>query len=118
VVVDGAHNVEGVKAAIETWRNMFGKNPERVIFGCLRDKPAELMLGEIRKTGAELWGVKLGDSRGMNPLEWGVHPDRLWSCVDEALQEEKRDPLKGGTLILGSLVLVGEVLRCVGERAG
>jgi dihydrofolate synthase/folylpolyglutamate synthase len=118
VVVDGAHNLEGVKVAMETWRNMFGKNPERVIFGCLRDKPAELMLGEIRKTGAELWGVELNDSRGMNPLEWGVHPDRLWSCVSEALQEEQRDPLKGGTLILGSLVLVGEVLRCVGERAG
>lgn len=118
VVVDGAHNLEGVKVAMETWRNMFGKNPERVIFGCLRDKPAELMLGEIRKTGAELWGVELNDLRGMNPLEWGVHPDRLWSCVSEALQEEQRDPLKGGTLILGSLVLVGEVLRGVGKRAG
>ena len=118
VVVDGAHNLEGVKVAMETWRNMFGKNPERVIFGCLRDKPAELMLGEIRKTGAELWGVELNDSRGMSPLEWGVHPDRLWSCVSEALQEEQRDPLTGGTLILGSLVLVGEVLRGVGERAG
>jgi dihydrofolate synthase/folylpolyglutamate synthase len=118
VVVDGAHNVEGVKAAIKTWRNMFGKNPERVIFGCLRDKPAELMLGEIRKTGAELWGVELSDSRGMNPLEWGLHPDRLWSCVDEALQEGRRVPVKGGTLILGSLVLVGEVLQSVGERAG
>jgi len=72
-------------------------------------------LAQLRKTGAELWGVELQSKRGSSPLAWGVHPDRLWHSVSEAVMEDKRNPTRGGTLLLGSLVLVGEVLLEVGE---
>jgi dihydrofolate synthase/folylpolyglutamate synthase len=114
-VLDGAHNLEGVRAALQTWRELFSEMPGRVIFGCLQDKPANEILAQIRKARTELWGVELQSKRGASPLEWGVHPDRLWHSVSEAVMEDERNPARGGTLLLGSLVLVGEVLREVGE---
>ena len=111
LVLDGAHNREGVRAALATWREQFGGEPARVIFGCLRDKPAEEMLREIRGTGAQVWGVQLQDARGGDPLEWRIRPDRLWKSVAEAMEEDREVPAEGGTFILGSLVLVGEVMR-------
>ena len=110
-VLDGAHNLEGVRAALQTWQELFSEMPGRVIFGCLEDKPANEILTRLRKTGAELWGVELQSKRGSSPLEWEVHPDRLWRTVAEAVMEDERNPTQGGTLLLGSLVLVGEVLR-------
>ena len=115
-VLDGAHNREGVRAALATWREQFGGEPTRVIFGCLRDKPAEEMLREIRETGAQVWGVQLRDARGGDPLEWKIRPDRLWKSVAEAMEEDREVPVEGGTFILGSLVLVGEVMRWVEGR--
>ena len=114
-VLDGAHNLEGVRAALQTWQELFLGMPGRVIFGCLEDKPANEILVQLRKTGAELWGVELQSKRGSSPLEWEVHPDRLWRTVAQAVMEDERNPTRGGTLLLGSLVLVGEVLREVGE---
>ena len=114
-VLDGAHNLEGVRAALQTWQEMFSGMPGRVIFGCLEDKPANEILAQLGKIGAELWGVELQNKRGSSPLKWEVHPDRLWSSVAEAVMEDERNSAQGGTLLLGSLVLVGEVLREVRE---
>ncbi|NDB95836.1 MAG: hypothetical protein EBZ78_06720 [Verrucomicrobia bacterium] len=117
LVLDGAHNAEGVKTALETWREMFGTRPGRVIFGCLKDKPAEEMLRLIRATQAELWGVELRDPRGADPLCWKTHPAQIFSGVPEALGADRSNPAGKGTLILGSLVLVGEVFKAKGLKA-
>ena len=50
--------------------------------------------------------------RGSDPLAWPVAPDRYFSLVEEAWAEEKIHPR--ATLVLGSLVLAGEVLRSRG----
>ena len=110
IVVDGAHNEEGVRAACQTWKEVYGSAPGRVIFGCLRDKPADRMLARIRRAQTELWGVALQDARSSDPLGWGVRPSRYFSNVKEALEANSANPVRGGTLILGSLVLVGAVL--------
>ena len=99
-----------MRAAWQTWNEIYGTPPARVIFGCLRDKPVDRMLAQIRRARTELWGVALQDPRGSDPLSWGVHPTRYFSSVREALEADRANPLRGGTLILGSLVFVGEVL--------
>ena len=109
LVLDGAHNEQGVEAALQTWRRVAGKGPERVILGCLKDKAIGAILGKIRKMGGELWGVALPGPRGSDPLQWPVSPDRFFGSAAEAMGEEKDDPR--ATLVLGSLVLAGEVLR-------
>jgi len=115
LVLDGAHNEQGVVAALQTWQKMMGRGPDRVIFGCLRDKAIGAMLQKIqRTTGAELWGVALPGARGSDPLTWPVSPDRFFGSVAEAMTEEKKN--KKATLVLGSLVLAGEVLRGQGVK--
>jgi len=114
--LDGAHNAEGVKAALETWKEVYGSLPGRLIFGCLKDKPADEMLRIIRRTGAEIWGVELNDLRAADPLSWKIQPVQLFSSVSEALLEDRKNSEPRGTLILGSLVLVGEVLKAMGVK--
>ena len=109
MVLDGAHNEQGVRAALATWRERFRRGPERVIFGCLKDKAIAPMLRTLRRTAGEIWGVALPGPRGSDPLVWPVAPDRYFSSVEEAWAEEKIHPK--ATLVLGSLVLAGEVLR-------
>jgi dihydrofolate synthase/folylpolyglutamate synthase len=116
LVLDGAHNAEGVTAALQTWTEVFGALPGRLIFGCLKDKPADEMLRIIRRTGAEIWGVELNDLRASDPLSWKIHPVQLFSSVSAALLANRKDPNSKGTLIMGSLVLVGEVLRAMGIK--
>ncbi len=53
-------------------------------------------------------------TRGSVPLTWPVSPDRFFSSVEEAMTEERKSPLN--TLVLGSLVLAGEVLRVWGLK--
>ena len=114
LVVDGAHNEQGVEAALRTWQELAGRGPERVIFGCLKDKAVEPILQNIRKTDAELWGVALPGPRGSDPLAWPVSPDCFFASSAEAMKEEARIPK--ATLVLGSLVLAGEVLRAQGVK--
>jgi len=114
LVLDGAHNEQGVEAALQTWQQMTGRGPDRVIFGCLKEKAIGAMLRRIRRTGGELWGVALPGARGSDPLTWPVSPDRFFGSASEAMKEEKTDPR--ATLVLGSLVLAGEVLRWRGVK--
>ena len=116
LVLDGAHNPEGVRAALRAWRDRFGKPPGRIIFGCLRDKPVHEMLREMKKNGVKIWGVNLPDPRGSDPLSWPIYPHRLFSRVLDALEADRLEPVPQGTLVMGSLVLAGEVLRIRGWR--
>jgi len=116
LVLDGAHNLEGVRSALHAWRKRFGGSPARILFGCLKDKPSREMLAELEKAGAKIWGVVLPDARSSDPLRWEIHPTRIFSGVKQALEMDRREPTPGGTLILGSLVLAGEVLRAKGWR--
>lgn len=116
LVLDGAHNEQGVEAAFQTWKAMQSRGPDRIIFGCLQDKAVEVMLRRIRRSGGELWGVALPGPRGSDPLTWPLSPDRFFASVEDAMAEEKQSPRN--TLILGSLVLAGEVLRGRGVQPG
>ncbi|NBS54433.1 bifunctional folylpolyglutamate synthase/dihydrofolate synthase [bacterium] len=114
LVLDGAHNPQGIEAALRTWESVHGGRPERVIFGCLKDKAMQPMLRTIRQSGGQLWGVALPGSRGSDPLTWPVSPDRFFASPEDAMEEEKKCPRT--SLVLGSLVLAGEVLRHRGVK--
>ena len=75
MVLDGAHNEQGVEAALATWRERFRRGPERVIFGCLKDKAIAPMLRTLRSAAGEIWGVAWPGPRGSDPLAWPVAPD-------------------------------------------
>lgn len=116
LVLDAAHNEQGVEVALRTWRETKGEGPERVIFGCLKDKAVGPMLRKFRRHGGELWGVALPGPRGSDPLSWPISPDQFFGTAAKAMAAERREPRN--TLVLGSLVLAGEVLRALGVKVG
>ena len=114
LILDGAHNEQGIEAALRTWKTVHRRGPERVIFGCLKDKAMQPMLEAVHQTGCELWGVALPGPRGSDPLTWPVSPDRFFASPKEAMEVEGKNPRP--TLVIGSLVLAGEVLRHRGVK--
>ena len=51
LILDGAHNEQGIEAALRTWKTVHRRGPERVIFGCLKDKAMQPMLEAVRRHG-------------------------------------------------------------------
>ena len=47
-------------------------------------------------------------------MTWPISPDRFFGSAAEAMEKEKKD--LQATLVLGSLVLAGEVLRWRGVK--
>ena len=54
VIVDGAHNVEGINALVDSYnRKYFGVNTH-IVFACFKDKNITLMLPRIGLAGSEV----------------------------------------------------------------
>jgi dihydrofolate synthase/folylpolyglutamate synthase len=120
LVLDGGHNPSGIRAALVTWREFFGEDPERFIFGVLADKPIEEMAAELDGENREIWLVPVQSGRAVD-LDvlrgfWKKARLRVWGSVAEAREEEMRNPARKGTLICGSLYLAGEILALMGEE--
>ncbi|HEY8965256.1 MAG TPA: folylpolyglutamate synthase/dihydrofolate synthase family protein [Candidatus Methylacidiphilales bacterium] len=117
LVVDGAHNAEGIAAALAAWREAFGPLPFRLVYGSMADKDhaaaARLLLGS-----GLVRDVLLVRAQG----ERAAEPERLREFFPGG---EIAPPLATfwprlaaeavPTLLLGSLTLVGEALRIAGR---
>ena len=54
VIVDGAHNVEGINALVNSYNRKFTGVNTRVVFACFKDKNITLMLPRIGLAGSEV----------------------------------------------------------------
>ncbi len=134
VVLDGAHNVQGARQLVATWRAEYGAARVPVIFGALGDKDCAAMLGELAGIAAEFLFVAVDSERGEDPggfLGMTDVPGRVVATVDVALkvaaaprwvtgvrQDAGRDAQDGRAphvLVAGSLFLVGEALGLLTE---
>lgn len=112
LIMDGAHNAAGLSGVLASWKQLIGHPPGRVIFAILKDKKIPPMLEQLRALGAELWIVPLQSPRGASSetLAADCPNARTFPSVSEALAAHRQAPHLRGTLIVGSLYLVGEVL--------
>lgn len=119
LVLDGAHNPGAVAVLRRTWDEVFGRGPERIIFGCLAEKLDPEVTRPFLSNDAEIWLVPIGSGRTASREElealWPGRTVRWFSSSDEAMVRCVEDPKKGGTLVYGSLYLVGEILARNGE---
>lgn len=134
VVLDGAHNVQGARQLVVTWREEFGELRVPVIFGALGDKDCAAMLGQLAGIATEFLFVAVGSERGEDPAGFvGVTevPGRVVESVDVALkvaaaprlvagvrrdaERDTRDGCAPRALVAGSLFLVGEALGLLAE---
>ncbi len=129
VVLDGAHNLQGARQLVETWRAEYGDARPTVIFGALDDKDHGEMLAELAGIAGKFFFVPIDSARGVDPNVFaGVTevPGAVFESLERALEVAgspkteagvRRDA-EGGfpddhapcTLVAGSLFLVGEAL--------
>ena len=76
VIVDGGHNADGIKAAVEATRNAYGERPLGVVFGALRDKDIGSMLTVLQKEAEVLILTKPKGGRAADPswVDEVIHP--------------------------------------------
>ncbi|NOZ55607.1 MAG: bifunctional folylpolyglutamate synthase/dihydrofolate synthase [Calditrichaeota bacterium] len=122
-LVDVAHNIQGVRAFVDTFRWVWGERHDVVFaLGLLRDKPAGGMFDVLSRLGRRVVVTPLPSQRSadVNSLAdfarqrgWEVRqaasPVEAWQLAEAWAGDE---PVVG----LGSHYLVGDVLRARGEQ--
>lgn len=126
VVIDGGHNAEGIRAAVEGARGVYGTRPIGVVFGVLRDKDIRSMLTGLREEARRLaitrpeggraaepeWVSAEFDPRDSEGNEALVEPE-IGIAIERIAEEMKR--LDGIVLVTGSLSTGAAALRWMNE---
>jgi dihydrofolate synthase/folylpolyglutamate synthase len=130
LILDGAHNVHAARCLVGVWREEFGNEKCRLIFGALADKDPQGMLTVLEEIAQEIFLVPVASSRSVDPLvllKSLRFPRRsryraflsLQGAFDASFSEpvgqnpeEKSVPPRHRipVLLAGSLLLVGEAL--------
>lgn len=114
VVVDGAHNLAAAAVLVDTWREHFGGQSARLIFGALRDKDVAGLLGSLRAIASKIWLVPVRNERALSVEEMRILArdagfERIHSSTLEAAMKEL-SVIDEPVLCAGSLFLAGEIL--------
>ncbi len=127
LIIDGAHNSNGIAAAIEAYRATLGKivpeNKLLVSFGCLKDKDCDIMVTMIADAfgGADFLALEPDSERAV-PCEelMALFESHGCSCTASRTTESLLDPelidCYDAILALGSIYLIGEIKSLFDER--
>jgi len=110
IILDGAHNPAGARAlAAYIWR-FFRSEPVRIIYGAMRDKAVDEVIGTLFPLAAEVILTAPEQPRALNPesiAQASDHPKlRIAANITDALRMARDKPMT--TFVTGSLFLVGE----------
>jgi dihydrofolate synthase/folylpolyglutamate synthase len=110
IILDGAHNPAGARALAAYIRRFFGSEPIRIIYGAMRDKAVDEVIGTLFPLAAEVILTAPDQPRALNPeslAEVSDHPNlRVAETIGDALRIARTEPMT--TFVTGSLFLVGE----------
>jgi len=116
VILDGAHNGEGVRALVEEMRNLQGlKNKAKLLFAAMEDKDWSLMLGELADVASEVVLTRVSMERSADPSDMAkAVPSNIPYTIIGDSREAMRFQLEKARpddviLVTGSLYLLGEV---------
>lgn len=115
-ILDGSHNIHGMKVLISSIKNSFHGEKFTVIFGCLEERNPKAALIALSEISAKFIFVPIKSSRKCFEPERIVrllreNCDFKIKCVPCKSVREALDVANGNkTLITGSLYLAGEVL--------
>jgi dihydrofolate synthase/folylpolyglutamate synthase len=118
LILDGAHNPHAARQLVSTWREEFGEDRCRLIFGALTDKEPESLLRELSVLASEILLVPVASPRSADPAVLAAKatgsgvPTRVFASLKEALGElfKQGAASEPPVLLAGSLFLVGEAL--------
>lgn len=109
IILDGAHNPQGIHGLVETLDRLFGQQELTVVAGVLKDKAVDTMIQALSSRDHRLWLVPVPNTPRATKV--GDYPDNVthFDSWQEALaaytQEHSEEPL----IITGSLYLVSAV---------
>jgi dihydrofolate synthase/folylpolyglutamate synthase len=119
VVFDAGHNPHGI-AALVTWLEGQPHPRRTIVFGCLADKDAPGMLGQLRRLGAPVWLVPPGPG-AYDLSSLAADDTRVFADVEEpGFRAAWAELLAAGAelVVCGSHVLVGRLRgEVLGEAA-
>jgi len=133
IVVDAAHNPEGIRVSAEALQEAFSFSKLVVVLGILQEKDAEEILRQLKDSledvPAEFCFTQSNSPRaipaeelGELALDLGFGEDILHTAekLDDALEwaverAESNDDLAGGVLVTGSITLVAEARILLGK---
>ncbi len=106
ILLDGAHNLDGIKAVVETLCHpelVSGSSQIyswKILFSAASDKNVEAMLKELSKLSSEIYLCKMENSRS---IDADYKAKELYLKLSADLKENE------ALLVIGSLYLVGEI---------
>jgi dihydrofolate synthase/folylpolyglutamate synthase len=116
LVLDGAHNQDGMRQLVRSLRRLLGDAPVVVVFGAMADKDLSLVFDQLRRLEPERMVFTAAPSAGARAVRPGVlasawaGPSEQIPRPTEALARARE--LAGPTgwiLVTGSLYLVGDL---------
>lgn len=115
VILDGAHNPEGVRALVDEMNQFRQGRKIKLLFATMADKEWEIMLRELEKTADEVVFTRV-------KMERSANPDQLAQSLTESIPHREIDDSRIALqtllsetgpeeiiLVAGSLYLLGEV---------
>jgi dihydrofolate synthase/folylpolyglutamate synthase len=117
LLLDGAHNEDGLRELAASVRRLLGDAPVVVVFGAMADKDVDAMLAQLRRMEPESVIFTSASSAGLR----AAPPDQLaarWNSGSEAIPDASEALARakqiagpeGWVVACGSLYLVGELL--------
>jgi len=122
---DGAHNLDGVRALIETWREVHGEPPGALVLALSRDKDAAAVTHELAAAWPRtpLIATRTRSERALEPAELAGLAGAAGLAAETApsVSVALKRALAGSggrVLISGSLFAVGEAMEALGGAPG
>ena len=128
LVLDGAHNPHAARRLAATWREEYGAQRCRLVFGALEDKDPAAVLAELLPIAKEVFLVRVDSPRASDPARLAgsveaakipVHTVHTLSQAWKELFEHQKTAPEAPqcpVLLAGSLFLVGEALAMISGR--
>ncbi|KUP06980.1 hypothetical protein Q73_10355 [Bacillus coahuilensis m2-6] len=114
VILDGAHNIEGIQSLLNTLNSRYKREDVTVVFSALRDKEAADMIDMIKNSYSKMFLTTFAFPRAFSPKELRREGNSLnveivedyERYIEEFLHSDEKDKVLAVT---GSLYFISEV---------
>jgi len=123
VILDGAHNGEGIRALVSEMRDFPEVKKIRLLFAAMEDKDWASMLGQLSAVASEMVLTRVPMQRSADPrkIADAVPPDIPCTVIDNPLEAARflldKAQADDAILVTGSLYLLGQVRPFLSEMA-
>jgi dihydrofolate synthase/folylpolyglutamate synthase len=111
IILDGAHNVDGIRTLVNFLKSQFPDRRRLLIFGVMKDKEYEKMLSELLPLADDVIFTSSANDRALFPESMRGFAPKAFVADNASLALQKAKSMlheKDVLIITGSLYLIGE----------